>query len=199
MWRTSAIFAPRSEPSQHISFVSFLVLSAVHNIPWLLLLLYILGRRARSWDRTVNFVLDHPGWFVLFGVVALVVSPIVVAFAWERIKWSSRFRRLARRLGAKLVNPYPTAWIQRFVEASTDGDKWLVVHLDGGSKIYGYYGKRSYASISKDSHDLYLEELYIFRNNTWTPVSSPNRQRTPGILIPGNKIVAIEVWPGSDQ
>ena len=97
------------------------------------------------------FVAGHPIWTYLIVLLVFFLSPVVMALA---LHWTLQFLAARNMILAR----QRTAWDHFFI--GQDSPCWVVVHLDDGRKIGGYYGKRSYASLYPDSGHIYLEELW---------------------------------------
>ncbi|MFW6201009.1 MAG: DUF6338 family protein [Gemmatimonadota bacterium] len=97
-----------------------------------------------------RFQTEHPWgtWFIV--VVSLVVVPAI---------WPVLLKGLFKSDGiaTKIRLPYPTAWDYLFElrEAS-----FVLVHLEDGELLGGYYGGNSYAGSFPHDGDIYLEAVY---------------------------------------
>ena len=92
----------------------------------------------------------HPFWYSVVGLLVLLVCPII--WPWLLCK---AFR--SKRLMTGLQVPFPTAWDYFF-------DKrlplFVLVHLNDGKLVGGYYGDDSYATSHPNEGDLYLQAVY---------------------------------------
>jgi Family of unknown function (DUF6338) len=78
-----------------------------------------------------------------------------------------------------------TAWDWYF---SQKKPAWVIVTLKNGSRVYGLFGRNSFAGNDPDRRDLYLEATYrLLSNGEWAP-----NEDTRGILILGDQIAVIE-------
>lgn len=86
----------------------------------------------------------------LLAALACAVGPVVWPFVF----------RVVQRFGAKrkwLLRPERYAWDAYFAERRPT---FVIVHMKDGSRIGGYFGKRSHASTEPVTGHLYLEELW---------------------------------------
>lgn len=78
-----------------------------------------------------------------------------------------------------------TAWDAYF---SQHKPAWLLVTLKDGTYVYGFFGKKSFASDDPDCRDLFLETAYEqLPDGQWAPLRD-----TAGVLIMGDEISRIE-------
>ena len=114
---------------------------------------------------TVNFALGLPFLYLLvFGydplreplrytaaaILLLLVLPILWPLLLVRIFKS-------KKLARKIQIPYPTAWDYLFDRREP---LFLLVHLNSGALIGGYYGGNSYAGSFPNDGDIYIEAVY---------------------------------------
>ena len=94
--------------------------------------------------------LDEPLRYSLAAICLLFVGPVV----WPLLLISSfRSRWVARRIQV----PYPTAWDAYFGRRESG---FILVHLNNGRLLGGYWGPRSYAGAYPSDGDIYLEAVY---------------------------------------
>ncbi len=78
-----------------------------------------------------------------------------------------------------------TAWDWYF---SQQRPVWAVVTLKSGARIYGLFGKNSFAGNDPERRDLYLEATYrVLANGEWAP-----NEDTGGVLVLGDQIAFVE-------
>lgn len=78
-----------------------------------------------------------------------------------------------------------TAWDWFF---SQQRPVWAIVTLKSGARIYGLFGKKSFAGNDPERRDLYLEATFrVLQNGEWAP-----NEDTAGALILTDQIGAIE-------
>ena len=118
-------------------------------------------------------------WICL--LILFVVGPIALAVLWiwiRRLPWVVRF----------FQHPDPTPWDHYFDRRE---HKFMILHLNDGHMIGGYYGAGSYASSFPDQGDLYLSMLYEIDENGkfGNPVED-----TDGLLIRKDQYTRIELF-----
>jgi hypothetical protein len=134
----------------------------------------IMPARALDWGNailqglfysTVNFVLGLPVLFIfVFGqdplehpvryCVAAFLVLLVTPMLWPVvIVWIFKSKRLAKRIHI----PYPTAWDFFFDRREP---AFVLVHLNSGALLAGYWGPNSYAGSFPNDGDIYLEAVY---------------------------------------
>jgi hypothetical protein len=119
-------------------------------------------------------------WFVIIFFV-----PIALAIASAFITQRDAFGWLFQLIRLRSINPVPTGW--DWIFGRTD-PCYVLVTLQGGAQIAGYFGRVSMASSDPDRRDLYLERVYTIPDEgPWQPV-----ERTHGTYITGSQIAFIE-------
>jgi len=132
--------------------------------------------------RTTNWI-RIALWLLLLGVVPACVG-IVLGTGTQRGWW----RFLFGKLGLSLVSPYPTGWDWIFSRLRQPA--FLLITLEDGSQVAGYFGWDSLASSDPSERDLYLEEIYdLNKRGQWKA-----RKEKQGILISGKNIKHVEIW-----
>lgn len=92
----------------------------------------------------------HPGRYIVAAILLLFVTPV----AWPVILVAIfRSRKVARRIQI----PYPTAWDAFFNRRQPT---FLLVHLNNGKLVGGYWGAKSYAGSYPNDGDIFLEAVY---------------------------------------
>jgi hypothetical protein len=94
--------------------------------------------------------LAHPIRYSAAAILLLVITPIIWPLLLVAIFKSTR---LARRIQI----PYPTAWDFFFDRRET---AFVLVHLNNGRLLGGYWGGSSYAGSFPNDGDIYLEAVY---------------------------------------
>ena len=171
-----SMLLPRRGIGTEIRFLEFLTLSCLNHGLW-------------SWAWFLIFQAElmetHPYWTALLLAVIIFVSPVVLGLAsagLQQKEWAGRF---LRRLGFRTIHPIPTAWDWQFSRANP---YWVLVTLKNGSRVYGFYGEKSFAGDDPGHRDLYLEATYrLLPNGEWAPVED-----TGGILVMSDQIALIE-------
>ena len=92
----------------------------------------------------------------LFGV--LFVLPVIIAKMITTV-WRSKWAQpVLSSIGYSLVNLTPHAWDWFFL--TQQRGCWVIAEMVDGSRVGGVFGTESFASLSPDAPDLYLEEVY---------------------------------------
>lgn len=128
-----------------------------------------------------NFQDRHPVWYGILGLVVLLIGPIM----WPLIL-SNFFR--SKRLMAKLQLPFPTAWDYFFNKREK---VFVLIHLNNGNLVGGYYGANSYATSFPTEGDIYLEAVYAVDKNG--KFGQPIKE-TKGLLIRKDQYVYLETF-----
>jgi Family of unknown function (DUF6338) len=119
------------------------------------------------------------GMVVITVLLVLPMASALGAAAWVR---SDLRLGAQRRLGIKPVHRVPTSWDFAF---DSEQDLLLVVTLKDGSRVAGYYGRRSHSGYGTKTRDLFLEERWDFTDD--------------GARLEGPAPGSIGVWVGADD
>src|ERR1700722_15882305 len=117
---------------------------------------------------------------------ALYVSPAVAAIVLGLVNlavfeygWLRPLRSFLGKLGWFKIEPIPTGWDWKFYQQ--DEGVFVLVSLNDGNSVAGYFGDRSLASDRPGERDLFVKAVFeVPRNGPWI-----RRDRTDGILIKG--------------
>lgn len=123
----------------------------------------------------------HPVWYGFFGLAILLIGPILWPIILTKI-----FR--SKKLMAKLQLPYPTAWDYFFDKREK---LFVLIRLNNGKLIGGYYGDNSYATSFPTEGDIYLEAVYAVENSG--KFGSPIKG-TKGLLIRKDQYIYLETF-----
>ena len=120
-------------------------------------------------------------WFVIVFIV-----PVILAAAHARIIQKDGLGWFYRLLGLRPISPIPTGWDWIF---STTEPCFVLITLNDGTEIAGYFGVRSMASSEPEHKDIYIEQVYTVPEDgrDWEPVEG-----SLGMHIDGTKIAYIE-------
>lgn len=139
-----------------------------------------------------------PLWLTgLVGITVLIVLPALAALgAWQWMSSSGR-----RRLYASIdrLNPEhrtQTSWDFAF---DHDQDLLLVVELKDGSRVAGYYGKRSHSGYATRTRDLFLEERWDVSADDGSITRPPVERHSVGIWIDADEIRLVDHYAMSDE
>ena len=131
------------------------------------------------WD--LEQMTHSPVQYWIYLLLLFVVGPVVLAVLWiwtRRLPWVVRF----------VQHPDPTPWDNYFDRRE---HKFMIIHLNDGHMIGGYFGQGSYASSFPDQGDLYLSALYELdeEGRFGDPVEC-----TDGLLIRKDQYTRIELF-----
>ena len=122
----------------------------------------------------------HYSIIIISFIIAVVLIPILLAFAYIKIISSKYFRENFDIL-------IPTAWNWYF---SQRPHCMLLISLKNGSEVIGYFGNKSYATSYPSEESIYLETVYKYDDkNELTMV--PN---SDGMVIAKNEFSTIQFY-----
>jgi hypothetical protein len=136
------------------------------------------------------FSIKNP-WIVRAGVwiILLLVGPAIFGFFLGAAAQKEWFTWLADRLNLTIVHVIPAAWDWRFSSVPRGG-MFVMVTLNSGERVAGFFGNNSFASSDTGERDLYIEEEYtVTDEGDWEP-----RTEKVGVLISAKEIRYIEFW-----
>ena len=127
-----------------------------------------------------------PVWQALVWFVIVFLVPIALGLIRAEIAQNDHLGCLFRWLRLRPINPIPTGWDWQF---SRMEPRFVLVTLEDGTELAGYFGEKSMASSDPDRRDIYLEQAFSVPEGggPWTLVDG-----TEGVYIDGAKIVSIE-------
>lgn len=141
---------------------------------------------------------DSPLWLTgLVAVTILLVLPAVAAVAaWAWM--NSRARRRAYSLSDRLKPEHrtQTSWDFAF---NHEQDLLLVVELKDGSRVAGYYGRRSHSGYGTRTRDLFLEERWDISPDDGSISRPPAERHSVGIWIGADEIRLVDHYAMSDE
>jgi len=169
--------------SSELSLLRFLTFSCFNYAVWVAPLYWVV---TQGWYAR-HPVLAAVGW----GVVTLV-SPVVIALGLGALRQRQAVARLHRLMGLDSIHPIPTAWDYIF---SRGVSTWVLITLNDGTRIGGYFGTASFASSESGERDLYLEETYeVSDDGSWKRLT-----RDAGVWIRGTEVRLIEFRNEEDR
>jgi hypothetical protein len=124
---------------------------------------------------------SHPKLYVLFWVFALLMAPILCAFAY----WGLRKTQLFQ---SALPHPVAHPWEYVF---SKRKPYWVIITLKDGSKLAGRYDSQSFASSGNAYGQLYLEESWMLNEDGGL---ERMRRNSAGILVLATDMVSVEFF-----
>lgn len=178
-----SLFVPQRENPLQSAFLRYLFFSCLNYALWSSLLFYL---------SRINYADHHPyRWFLIMIGVTLI-SPMLLGtlFAW--IIQQQWLRNLIFKISKNSIHPIPTAWDYKMSKLS---NSWIVVTLNDGSIVLGWYGSNSFSSSIAGERDLLLESVYQMDDNgAWS-----RRSKTDGIWIPAGQIKWIEFFSDEEE
>jgi len=141
---------------------------------------------------------ESPVW--LTGAVAFVLLLVLPALAalgawiWMNSKARGRLYSSTDRLNAE--HRTQTSWDFAF---DHEQDLLLVVELKDGSRVAGYYGKRSHSGYGTRTRDLFLEERWDISSDDGSISRPPAERHSVGIWLDGDEIRLVDHYATSDE
>jgi hypothetical protein len=97
-------------------------------------------------------------WFVMVIFIWPVIAGLLIAWAVRQ----QVMDHMLNRLGMSYVDRTPTAWDWAVRIPQT---RWVRIYLIDGEVIGGWYGRKSFASLTHSKQDIYLEEMWLLDEN----------------------------------
>ena len=134
-------------------------------------------------------------WSVFVWLLSVVfLAPAILASILSWI-WKSDWAQVSLGwfgLSVEQLTPRASDW---FFMTQNSGC-WVVAELDDESVVGGMYGENSFAALSPNSFDLYLEEQrYVDRDHGIHEVV----QGTTGVWINGGKVKSLHFYESSEE
>jgi hypothetical protein len=125
-----------------------------------------------------------------------VLPALAAAAAWTWM--SSSLRRRAYSVSDRLNAEHrtQTSWDFAF---DHEQDLLLVVELKDGSRVAGYYGKRSHSGYGTRTRDLFLEERWDISVDDGSITRPPADRHSVGIWIDAGEIRLVDHYAMSDE
>ncbi len=111
---------------------------------------FVLGLPIMWWLLVGYEPVGHPARYLVASILVLLVGPIawpLVLVSVFRAKWVTR----------RIQVPFPSAWDFFF---NRHRPVFVLIHMDDGRVVAGYWGAESYASSFPSDGDVYLEAVY---------------------------------------
>lgn len=139
-----------------------------------------------------------PLWLCgLVAISVLLVLPTLAALGawrWMNCSWRRRLYAASARLNPE--HRTQTSWDFGF---GHEQDLLLVVELKDGSRVAGYYGKRSHSGYGTRTRDLFLEERWEVSPNDGSISPPPAERRSVGTWISADEIRLVDQYAMSDE
>jgi hypothetical protein len=139
-----------------------------------------------------------PLWLTgLVAIAVLLVLPTLAAVGasgWMNSSWRRRFYASSDRLNPE--HRTQTSWDFAF---NHEQDLLLVIELKDGSRVAGYYGKRSHSGYGTRTRDLFLEERWDVSSDDGSISRPPAERHSVGIWIDADEIRLVDHYAMSDE
>jgi hypothetical protein len=189
LYSTLVLFGRHRPVDTQLAFLQFLTLGALHNAPWAAVV-YLLFRRHLHHEADARAYFGaHAFWAATGWLFVVLVSPMIAAILYLRVRRSELLSDFALRLvGQRPLALDETAWDFGFARG------WLGLYvgvtLTDGSIVYGKFGSRSKATSAVSGKDLHLEEVWnVDAQGAWSQPDGP-----VSVTISGNTIQTITFW-----
>ncbi len=166
----------RRQAQTHTRAVEFLTLSCVNYGFWVWLLVPLFQNQ---WIKAQPMLSG-----LLLALIAFV-SPVALALLIAKLQQTQWIGNFLGRFGFNTINPIPTAWDYQFTK---NDPNWVVVTLKDGSKVFGFYGLKSFTGDEPGHRDIFLEAVFEpTETGEWAPVED-----TAGVWISADQLAIIE-------
>jgi hypothetical protein len=128
-----------------------------------------------------NFPSEHPIWYSICGVAVLLAGPILWPIIITKI---FRSKLLTRRLQIS----FPTSWDYFFDKREP---VFMLIHLNDGKMIGGYFGNDSYATSFPNHGDIYLQSVFKVNDDG---IFDESIEDTKGLLIRKEQYTYLEIF-----
>ena len=141
---------------------------------------------------------ESPVWLVgLLGISVLLVLPTVAALAaWLWMNSELRRELYVRSDRLNVEHRTQTSWDFAF---NHEQDLLLVVGLKDGSRVAGYYGRRSHSGYGTRTKDLFLEEHWEISDDDGSISRPPPERHSVGVWIDADEIRLVDHYAMSDE
>lgn len=146
-----------------------------------------------------RFARGHsPLWLTgLIAVAVLLVLPALAAVgAWVWMNSGARERLYSSSGRLNAEHRTQTSWDFAF---DHEQDLLLLVELKDGSRVAGYYGKRSHSGYGTRTRDLFLEERWDISDDDGSISRPPADRHSVGIWIDADEIRLVDHYAMSDE
>jgi hypothetical protein len=142
---------------------------------------YVLGFPLVLYILSPENLESHPLRYWLALATVWLIGPVLLPVIWKWLIGTKLLRQY-------LQQPYATPWDYYFDRRE---DAFMLIHLNNGHLVAGYWGLGSYASAYPDQGDLYLSAVYSVdaKGKIGNPIAS-----TKGLLITRDEYTYIELF-----
>lgn len=134
---------------------------------------------------------NYSSWYWLCNALAIILTGVITGILLGMVRAKNLVKKFLNCFGVNVNHPVPTAWDYKF---SKDENQWVEVTVSNGGVIRGLYSGKSLSSSETEYRDIYLEELYVKEDNSWTKVS-----RTSGVWINPDEIRYIKFYTTEEE
>lgn len=156
--RVYRMMMPASEVDWKDAIVQSIFFSTVNFACWLPII---------TWIGSNDFKTLNPNYFIFWIMFLLLPAPIITTLLFVKVIKSSLMKRL--------ILPHVTAWDYFFDKRQ---HCFVIVHLNDGGIIAGYYGEDSFANSYPQKPDIYIQTVYEYNKQLrkfGNPIDSSNR------------------------
>ena len=122
-------------------------------------------------------------------IIIIFIGPIIIGLMWGVTLRKGFLQRSISFLGFGQVTSMIPPWDGKFSSIYEEAE-WLLVTLKDGEKICGYFASQSSAATAKKGRDLFIENVYEYREDDhWLPIPV-----NTGVYIPGDQIKHIRFY-----
>lgn len=133
----------------------------------------------------IPYIDSHVNVKLYVSLLVILVVTVGIALIISVISNKGWVRSFLQKIGIHTIHITPTAWDYQF---KREEPGYLIVYLEDGGIVYGYWGSKSFASSVRDSKDIYLEKIFdLSEDKEWIEITS-----SKGVLIPEKSIKYIE-------
>ena len=147
---------------------------------WSPLILWIMA------TNTASSLIAAPAKSVIIFVSLVFVGPMVLAVIRAYMIQYDGDDWLCRKLRLRPVHPIPTGWDWKF---SRTAPSYVIVTMQDGKAIAGWFGTKSMASSDPERRDLFLEQVFTIPADGSPWIATPG---SDGVYIDGKQIANIE-------
>lgn len=127
--------------------------------------------------------------YLIVGAIAWLALPFLFSELGRHWRYSKHLRGfMLRRLRISPAHSTNSAWDHFF---GTNQSALVRITLDDRRVVAGYFGNRSFAAYSEETHDIYLEERWELDADSWFIQPAPS---SLGIWISTERIVSLEFY-----
>ncbi len=132
-----------------------------------------------------NLFASRPLMQAIAWLAVIFLVPILLGLVHAWIVQRDGIGGLYRLLGLRAINPIPTGW--DWIFSRTD-PCFVLITLNDGTTIAGFFGLRSMASSDPEHKDIYIEKVYtVPEDGPWNEV-----ENSQGMQVDGAQIAFIE-------